>query len=438
MNVCVVGLWHLGTVTASCLAALGHRVIGLDEDARVISNLCDGRPPLFEPGLQELVTQGVREGRLSFSTDPAVALATAQVVWVTYDTPVDDDDVADFEGVVERVRQLLRHMAPGAVVVISSQLVAGCTRRLQEVSDREYPEKSIEFAYSPENLRLGKAIQVFMEPDRIVIGANSARVRGMLAEILQRFADRILWMTVESAEMTKHALNAFLALSVTFANELASICERVGADAKEVERGLKSEQRIGPGAYVAPGAAFAGGTLARDVQYLKMLAGQHQQLSPLLSAIKESNDHHRGWTQRKLEERFGDLRGRRIAVLGLTYKPGTSTLRRSSSIELCRWLTAQGATVTAHDPNVSPDADDLPGDIAIRPTAAEALVGAEAVVIGTAWPEYRNIEADALITGMARLIVIDAARFVDKNLNRPPVDYVSVGTPSRELGRRQP
>jgi UDPglucose 6-dehydrogenase len=168
-----------------------------------------------------------------------------------------------------------------------------------------------------------------------------------------------------------------------------------------------------------------------------MLANQHQQSAPLLAAIKESNDRHRSWTQRKLQERFGSLHGHRVAILGLTYKPGTSTLRRSSSIELCRWLTGQGATVAAHDPNVLADADDLPRDIAMQPTAAEALVGAEAVVIGTAWPEYRNIEVDALVSAMATPVVIDAARFVDKNLNRPPVEYVSVGTPSRELGGKK-
>lgn len=430
MNVCVVGLWHLGSVTAGCLAALGQRVIGLDPDRKIVDGLAAGQPPVYEPGLAELVSQGLSSGALSFTTDAAAAVRGAEVVWVTYDTPVDDDDVADVDSVIRAVTDLFPHLRSDAIVLISSQLVAGCTADLRRLWQSEQPETSVDFAYSPENLRLGKAIQVWNDPERIVVGVASDHAKRVITKLLAPLAERISWMSVESAEMTKHALNAFLALSVSFANEIAAICEQVGADAKEVERGLKSERRIGPGAYLAPGAAFAGGTLARDVQYLKALAAKHARPAALLSAIKESNDRHRSWANRKLEQCLGQIDGKTIAVLGLTYKPDTDTLRRSDSIELCGWLLTQGARVVAHDPRVPADAAGLPRGLELKPTALEALDHADALVIGTAWPEYQNLRAEDVAQRMAAARVIDAARFTAKQLNCSPVAYFSVGTPS--------
>jgi UDPglucose 6-dehydrogenase len=430
MNVCVVGLWHLGSVTAACLASLGHRVIGLDPDPSTIEALAAGTPPVYEPGLPELVASGLKAGTLSFTTDPAAAVRDAEAVWVTYDTPVDDDDVADVESVIRAVTGLFPYLRSDAIVLISSQLVAGCTAELRGRWQSEHPGTSVDFAYSPENLRLGKAIQVWRDPERIVVGVASEHARQGITKLLAPLADRILWMSVESAEMTKHALNAFLALSVTFANEIASICEQVGADAKEVERGLKSERRIGPGAYLAPGAAFAGGTLARDVQYLKALAAKHARPAALLTAIKDSNDKHRNWAKLKLEQCVGKLDGKTIAVLGLTYKPGTDTLRRSDSVELCGWLLTKGARVVAHDPRVPANAPGLPRGLELVPSALDALDQADALVIGTAWPEYESLQAEEVARRMATPRVIDAARFTAKQLNRIPVAYFSVGTPS--------
>ena len=259
MKVCVLGLWHLGTVTAACLAAGGHQVSGLDFDQAVVANLKNGQPPLFEPGLEELVKQGLESGRLDFSSSAAEAVREARVIWVTYDTPVDDDDNADVEYVVERVARLFPYLEAGQAVLISSQLPVGTSKQLEALFAAARPGVAVSFSYSPENLRLGKAISVFSQPDRVVIGVRAEESRKRFAELLAPFTTHIEWMSVESAEMTKHALNAFLATSVTFINEIAAICEQVGADAKEVERGLKSESRIGPKAYLGPGGAFAGG-----------------------------------------------------------------------------------------------------------------------------------------------------------------------------------
>src|SRR4051794_3059192 len=316
MNVCVAGLWHLGSVTAACLASGGHHVVGLDSDDAVVAGLNAGTPPLFEPGLEALVKNGIASGRLRFTSDDA-AVATADVVWITVDTPVDDEDRADVESVVSRVARLFPHLKNGALVLVSSQLPVGTTGRLEAMFHAVAAGRRVGFAYSPENLRLGKAIEVFTHPDRVVVGVRSAEDRDSIAALLKPFTDRIEWMSVESAEMTKHALNAFLATSVTFINEIATLCEQVGADASEVERGLKTEARIGPKAYLSPGGAFAGGTLARDVMFLAALGREHRVSTDLLASVKTSNDAHRGWAQRRLTDVLGDVNGNVVAVWGL-------------------------------------------------------------------------------------------------------------------------
>ena len=428
MNTCVLGLWHLGTVTAACLAQAGHNVTGIDFDEETVDRLQQGVPPIFEPGLEELVRQGLSGGQLSFTTDLPAAVKGAPVVWVAYDTPVDDDDKADVEFVMERVARLFPHIDQGTLVLISSQLPAGSTTRLETMCRAACPGKRVSFAYSPENLRLGKAITAFTRPDRVVAGVRSVADRKCIAHLLSPFTDRIEWMSVESAEMTKHALNAFLATSVAFANELASLCELVGADAKEVERGLKTEPRIGPKAYLSPGGAFAGGTLARDISFLAEIGSTRHQPTPLFSAVKTSNDSHRQWPQRKIQNLLGDLRGKTVSVWGLTYKPGTDTLRRSASVELCRWLAQQGASVRAHDPAVKALPADLSLVLTLCPTPADALEKSNVLVVSTEWPEYLSIEAKTVVGRMKEPIVIDANRFLVKTLGLDSkIIYVAVG-----------
>jgi UDPglucose 6-dehydrogenase len=428
MNVCVLGLWHLGTVTAACLASGGHQVTGLDFDPSVVDGLRAGQPPLFEPGLEDLVKAGLASGRLRFTTDVARAVEGAEIVWVTYDTPVDDDDRADEDYVVDRVAKLFPFLRDQSLVLISSQLPVGTTRRLEQAFNGASSGRAVGFGYSPENLRLGKAIEVFTHPDRVVVGLRSPADRAKVTTLLQPFTDRIEWMSVESAEMTKHALNAFLATSVTFINEIAALCEQVGADATEVERGLKSEARIGPKAYLSPGGAFAGGTLARDIVFLSRMGQAHGVPTHLVSAVKQSNDVHREWAQRRLQQLLKEIPGRVIAVWGLTYKPGTDTLRRSSSVELCTWLVNRGATVCAHDPAIRVRPPDLVGGVALADSALSAVEGASALVISTPWPEYRQVAAEEVAARMTRPLILDASRFTRETLGSAAgIEYVSVG-----------
>lgn len=427
MKVCVLGLWHLGSVTAACLASGGHHVMGLDFDEQVIANLGRGQPPLFEPGLEELVSKSISEKKLGFTTDIKKAVSGAKVIWVTYDTPVDEDDRADVGFVIERVARLFPELELGQQILISSQLPVGSARRLESMLEESRPNLGVSFSCSPENLRLGKAISVFTEPDRVVIGVRNEESKKVFSELLSPFTERIEWMSVESAEMTKHALNAFLATSVTFINEIAVICEQVGADAKEVERGLKTEARIGLKAYLGPGGAFAGGTLARDVAFLTQLSKQYDVPVQLFPAIKSSNDAHKNWARRRLMQLLGDLKGKTVALWGLTYKPGTDTLRRSSAVELCRWLLEQGVTVQAHDPAVKKLPDEFS---AVRMTASalDAVQKADALVVATEWTEYREVDMDAAVSVMNKPYVLDVNRFLAKNVESlPAIKYVTVG-----------
>jgi UDPglucose 6-dehydrogenase len=313
-------------------------------------------------------------------------------------------------------------------VIVSSQVPVGTTKSLEGMFAREAKGRRVAFAYSPENLRLGKAIEVFTKPDRVVVGVRRDEDREAIARLLQPITTKIEWMSVESAEMTKHALNAFLATSVTFINEIAAICERVGADASEVARGLKSEARIGPGAYLSPGGAFAGGTLARDIMFLSQLGRDRQVPTDVLAAVKTSNDAHRQWAARRLSDVLEDVTGKTIAIWGLTYKPGTDTLRRSSAIELAQWLHAQGARVRAHDPAVKTLPASLSTRIELTPDPLAALDGADALVVATPWPAYKDVDAHAAADRLKHAVVLDANRFLGATLGAVPgIRYFSVG-----------
>jgi len=434
MNVCVQGLWHLGSVTAACLASLGHQVVGLDFDSKTIDGLKQGTPPLFEPGLEALVRQEIVGGRLYFSDKAEEAVRNIDVLWIAYDTPVDDDDNADVDYVVAQIERTLSHLPVGTTVLISSQMPVGSVRRLEAIAAERFQKQEISFAYSPENLRLGKALDVFLKPDRIVVGVRSGRDRERLNQLLKPITERIEWMSVESAEMTKHAINAFLATSVTFANEIACICELVGADAKEVERGLKTESRIGPKAYLSPGAAFAGGTLARDIAFLNKVGNGKRLTTPLLASIKTSNDEHKRWVKRRLQSLFSNLAETRVAVWGLTYKPGTDTLRRSMSIELCDWLIEQGAGISVHDPAVKEMPDAWRGKVTRFDGPLASLKGAQALVISTEWPQYKDIAVNGIAEAAPGIAILDANRFLSQFAlfaKEGNVKYLAVGTPDR-------
>lgn len=429
MKVVVYGLWHLGCVTAACVADAGNEVVGLDLDQPFVDGLQRGQPPLDEPGLPELIAANLKAGRLRFTTGAKDALRGAGVLWVTFDTPVNERDEADVGFVRNRLEQIADAIPPGTLVLISSQVPVGFARALA----RDWAGRGLHLGVSPENLRLGKAIEVFRKPERVIVGLSHDEDRAKVTQLLAPFGisgqpPRIEWMSLESAEMTKHALNAFLAVSVTFINELARLCEATGADAKEVERGLKSEGRIGPKAYLAPGAAFAGGTLARDVTFLVDFGKRLRVSTPLFSGILASNDLHKNWTYERVQQLLGDAPDPTVAVLGLTYKPNTSTLRRSSSVELCHWLHQRGVRVRAHDPAIHELPEDLRPVIELASSPADALRGADLGVIATEWAAFKELKPDEIVASMRHPRIIDQNWFVAASLaSDPRISYVATG-----------
>src|ERR1700733_10868499 len=410
MRICVLGLWHLGSVTAAGLAALGHQVVGVDFDETRIANLRKGIAPIFEPGLDVLIGREIASGNLRFSSDLSDAIQDIDVLWVAYDTPVDDQDNADTGFVMSQAERAVLAVSAEVLVLVSSQLPVGSLRRLERSFASKHGSRRLKIAYCPENLRLGTALQNFLHPERMIVGIRSSLDEEPLRKFLGSITESIVWMSIESAEMTKHAINAFFATSITFANEIASICESVGADAKEVERGLKTENRIGPRAYLSPGAAFAGGTLARDVAYLNRTARERGVITPLLSSVLASNDSHKHWVQRKLRGLFVDLSRTTVAVWGLTYKPGTDTLRRSASVELCDWMIREGAAIHVHDPMVKSLPEHWCDAVKRYDDPISAVIGAHALVVATEWPMYRTIPIDLLIECSPQLVVLDANR----------------------------
>ncbi len=387
----------------------------------MVANLKLGRAPLSEPGLDDLISAGLAAKRLDFTTDLATACSHADVLWLCYDTPVNENDESDVESVLAHLRRALPHLPKDTLVLISAQLPVGTCRRLE----LEYPQ--LHFACSPENLRLGKALASFERAERVVVGVRNDAKRALLEKLFAPFTPQVIFMRTESAEMVKHALNSFLALSITFINEIARLCERVGADAKEVSIGLKSDPRIGPNAYLSPGGPFAGGTLARDVVTLARLGAAEGETLAVIPAIKQSNDLHRGWAFQRLQSRFGSVRGKTIAVLGLVYTPNTDTLRRSAAVELCNRLLTAGAAVRAFDPAIQ----QLPAElsaVSLAPNAGDALSGADAAVVCTGWPQFRTLDWPAILPGMRGRVVVDANRFLEKELkDLPGVEHLSVG-----------
>jgi UDPglucose 6-dehydrogenase len=393
----------------------------------VVDKLTRGEPPIYEPGLAEQVRSALSRGLLSFETSLQSALSGAKVVWVAFDTPVDENDAADCESVKQEVYKAISLIDKGAVVLVSSQLPAGSLRELQAAAQAQ-GRGDIEFASSPENLRLGQALKIFSDPDRVVCGVGTDRAKAILAELWAPITDKIEWMGIESAEMTKHAINAFLAVSISFANELAGICESVGADVKQVERGLKTEKRIGPGAYLGPGQAFAGGTLARDLAFLDELGTRCGRPPLVAQAARSSNDRHKCWVVDRLTEKLGDLSGVKIALWGLAYKVGTDTLRRSSALENAQKLLDKGAVVSAHDPAVKSLDPQWSGRIELSQTALGAAAQARALVLGTPWPQYKEVGLAKAASVMARPLIVDPGGFFRPDLEgSEEIEYLAIG-----------
>lgn len=436
MNIAIIGLWHLGCVYAAGSAAVGHIVHAWDPDKKTLEQLSQGIPPILEEGLQKQIQQGIASGNLCFKQTYTEAVQQADVVWITFDTPIDTNDNADCAFVTEHIKTLLPACKQNAVILVSSQLPVGSIKQLEQIAI-DFQRQDLHFACSPENLRLGQAIKLFAHPDRVICGVRSPKVQTILSALWKPITSRIEWMGVESAEMTKHAINTFLATSIAFTNEIAVLCEHTGADAKEVERGLKTDIRIGEKAYVSPGMAFSGGTLARDLQFLSSIhrtkyknnGKNGENHTSLLMGVQESNKHHKLWVIHKLYELLGDIADKHIALWGLTYKPGTDTLRQSIALEYATHLIQEGSQISAYDPTVTVlpiYLCNLP--ISIKDSPQAAIENADALVVCTCWDLYKEQVSPGFFSSMRKPFIIDPTRFLHPILKKDTsIHYVAIG-----------
>lgn len=413
-KVCVVGAWHQASVAAAGLAELGHEVTGTALDREAIKRLAGGQPPVVEPDLEGLLKRHLRSGRLRYTVDFADALADVEVVLIAIDTPVGPDDTPELEVVFESVRAVARAAAADALIVVSAQVPVGTCDRIAALLAEMRPDVRWDVAYVPEFLQLGSAVRLYLQPDRIVVGADHPGVADRVESLFAGLPAPKLRTSVRSAEMAKHASNAFLAASISFVNEVAALCEATGCDALAVAEAMRLDPRIGPRAFLSPGLGFAGGTLGRDVRSLQAIGHAAGRPTQLMDAVMEVNGRQTRLVVDRLRSTFGAFDGRTVAILGLTYKPGTSALRRSAAVEAAQELLAAGARVRAHDPMVPPNrASELPDRLELTETPENAARGAACVVLMTEWPQYRELDWPCLAAAMAGDLVVDARNGLD-------------------------
>lgn len=405
----VVGLWHLGATLAAAWSGLGHSVRAVDLDERTARRMREGKAALYEPGLDDALSASLRAGTLQVSSDPA-AVADRDFVFIALDTPVRDDDRADVAPVCDIVNSVMPHLSSGTVLVLSSQLPVGTSRRIRERV--RACDASVDVVYSPENMRLGEALRSYLEPGHIVIGADSAAAGNAVEALFRPMQARCFQMDLTSAELVKHCINSFLAMSVSLANQWSDLASAVGADYRAVAAAVRSDPRIGEHAYIDPGIGFSGGTLGRDLRALEdasaeVLPGE----APLFGEIWRYNQRRATTIAERIRRGLARSGGCRIATLGVTYKAGTSTLRRSLPLELVRRLLAAGLDVAVHDPHADWSETTIPDRLVVAATPADAVHGADLLLVLTAWPEYRALDLHQLARGMRRALVYDPLLF---------------------------
>jgi len=428
-KICVIGIWHQGAVAAACLADLGFQVIGVEQDEARVLNLNAGKAPLFEPGLDELLAKGVQSGNLSFTTSLKEGLSETQTVFIMFDTPVDENDEIDLSGIFATAREMAPYLQAGSIILVTAQVPVGTCRQIAKTIRDANPSADFEIAYIPENLRLGQAIERFLHPALPVMGADRAETLDHLEKLLSVLP--VTWMRVDlqTAEMTKHALNAFLAISVCFANELGNLCDAAGADGIKLAQALRLEPRIGSKAMLFPGLGFSGGTLARDMRTLQHLGDRFEIETSLIDGAWESNQRQNRSVVRNLRKILGSLEGRKVGVLGLTYKPDTSTLRRSASIEIIGELVSEGVEVKAYDPKADRQELELHPEIHMCPDAYSAVDDVDTLLLITPWPEFKGLEYQRIFSIMKRPVIFDTQNVLD------PQTLIAMGFSYFGIGR---
>ncbi len=426
-NICVTGIWHQGAVVSACLADLGNRVYGVcDEDTAKLLNA--GQPPVYEPTLPEIIMRNIEAKRLRYATDYSEGLLDAKFVFICTDTPVDVNDDSDLSSIYNIAENIGRNLHNDIVLCITAQVPVGTSDDLSRIVRNLAPSYRGAVAYVPEFLRLGIAVETFRQADRFVIGCNDPIVAERVAALYEPLKRPIFYTDIRSAEMAKHASNAFMASSISFINEIANMCEAVGANALEVAKIMKLDRRIGEYAFLSPGLGFAGGTLGREIRALQKLGAAYQTPTPLMDAVWRININRAQIVGRKIVGLLGTLRGHQMGILGLTYKAGTSTLRGAISLEIISDLIKQDAKIRAFDPlaNFSEVSSLPPMQMCSDPY--EVAEGSSAIVLVTEWVGIKDMDLNRLRTNMKGDVFLDTRNFLDPvQMKKAGFRYIGMG-----------
>lgn len=432
MRITVVGTGYVGLVVGACLAETGSDVVCADIDESKINGLKQNVLPIYEPGLEDLVERNQQQKRLSFTTDVGGAVKNAEVVFIAVGTPPDEDGSADLRHVLSVADVIGRNMSREMVVITKSTVPVGTARKVSDAvaKNAKFP---FHMCSNPEFLKEGAAVEDFMRPDRVVLGVDSDYARSAMAELYAPFVRTgkpILFMDIPSAELTKYAANGMLATRISFMNEIANLCEKVGANVDNVRKGIGSDVRIGP-SFLFPGPGYGGSCFPKDVKALLRTSSENKASLKVLDAVEEANERQKHRLFEKLSSVMPDgFAGRRIAVWGLAFKPQTDDMRESPALTLIESLLEAGATVVAHDPVAMPEARRRLGDrIAYTESNYDALTGADALVVVTDWNQFRHPDFERIKSSLARPIVIDG-----RNLYHPD-KMAALGFTYRSIGR---
>lgn len=438
MKITVIGSGYVGLVTGTCLAEVGNHVLCLDVDPKKIELLQQGGIPIYEPGLDEMVRRNVAAGRLGFTTDVAESVAFGDIQFIAVGTPPDEDGSADLQYVLAAARNIAQHMTTHKVVVDKSTVPVGTADKVKAAMVEVLAERSEAISFSvlsnPEFLKEGAAIEDFMKPDRIVVGVEDDKAIEIMRRLyapFQRNHERILFMDVRSAELTKYAANAMLATRISFMNELANLAEALGADIERVRQGIGSDPRIGYH-FLYPGAGYGGSCFPKDVKALVATGREHGHAMRVLNAVEGANDAQKLRLVDKVVARFGeDLTGRRFAMWGLAFKPNTDDMRDAPSRVIVAELTRRGAEVVAFDPVATDEARRVMGDNARLAFAADmdsALLGADALLIVTEWKAFRAPDFDRIRAALKQPLIIDGRNMYDPAwLRGEGFEYLAIG-----------
>lgn len=407
-HIAVVGLWHLGCVTTAAWLKKGQRVIGVDWNPKTIDALSSGKAPLYEPYLDETLQEALANQKVIFSAHPA-SVQNCEFVFLTYDTPVDESDQYDLSPLEDALTKICPHLSSTAILIVSSQVPVGTCKRWEK-------QFGCSIAYSPENLRLGEAIAGYLNPGHIVIGSDRPNVLEKAKKLFSTISATYLTMNLCSAEMTKHAINSFLASSITFANQLSDACNLAGANFQDVTHAMKQDPRIGKKAYVKAGIGFSGGTLGRDLRILSQLnSSRGGGTFPFFQELWQHNRQRPRLLVHKIGKVLGEFSDKTIGILGITYKPGTSTLRRSLPLEMARDFVRRGAHVKVYDPKADWSEEKNLEGIGQEENPYEIGKGADFLLVLTEWPEFKELDFERLGAQMKQRRLFDPhGYFIDQ------------------------